>query len=175
MKKWIYILISSSLIFILNFPAHFLFEFLPFNFIGYFFPVNESIFQHMKMLFTCVIIFYLILRIFKNKLGFLNLCTAALVSALGSIGSFLAVYLPVYFLLGENMIFTFILLFLAILFGQYIASFILLKKDYKYLNYISLFIILIILILNASLTYNPLNNFFFLDKMHKTYGVVYKR
>ena len=88
---------------------------------------------------------------------------------------FLLIYLPITTIFKENMIVTFILLFLSIFLGQYLGNKILRKKDYKYLNYISLFIILIILILNASLTYNPLNNFFFLDKIHKTYGVVYKR
>ncbi len=174
MKKYLYIIISSIIIFLLNFPAHFAFNFWPVRFISYLFPVNESIFQHMKMIFTCILIFYLILRIFKSRLAYQNLCTAALASALVTITSFLIIYLPVFFIFGENMIFTFILLFLSIAFGQITSYFILSKKDYKYLNYISLFIILIILILNASLTVSPLNNFLFLDKVHKTYGAVYK-
>ena len=174
MKKFKYILISSIIIFILNFPAHFVFELLPYSFIGYFFPVNESIFEHMKMIFTCFMLFYLGLGFFKKRMNLKNLLTGALVSSLATIVSFLIVYLPVVLIFKENMLVTFILMFLAITFGEYISTFIIYKKDYKSANYISLFIILLILIFNAYLTYNPLNNFFFLDKKHHTYGVVYK-
>ena len=84
------------------------------------------------------------------------------------------IYLPLTLIFKENLIVTFILLFLTIMLGEYVGNFILLKKDYKSLNYISLFIILLILILNVSLTYNPLSNFLFYDYIHHTYGIVYK-
>lgn len=174
MNKIKYILISSIIIFFLNVVVHFTFDILPFKFISYFFPVNESIFQHLKMMFTSFILFYLILAFLKGKLGYQNICSALLISSLTSIISFLMIYLPLTLIFKENLIVTFILLFLAIMLGEYVGSFILLKKDYKSLNYISLFIILLILILNAALTYNPLSNFLFYDYMHHTYDIVYK-
>ena len=174
MKTFKYILISSIIIFILNFPAHFAFEFLQFDIISYFFPTNESIFQHMKMIFTVYMLFYLILLYMKKKIGCENIALAALVGSLSTIFSFLIIYLPVYFIFGESMIFTFILLFLAIVLGEFVASFILTKKDYKYLNIISLVIIFIIFFINAYLTYNPKENFFFYDENKNTYNIVYK-
>ena len=174
MKKFKYVLISSIIIFILHFPAHFTFDVLPYTPIGYFFPVNESIFEHMKMIFTCFMIFYLILGFFKERMDLNNLLTGALVSSITTIISFLIVYLPIVLIFKENMLVTFILLFLAINLGEFISTFIIYRKDYKSANFISLFIILLIFIFNAYLTYNPLKNFFFLDKKHHTYGVVYK-
>ena len=175
MKKFKYILFSTIIIFILNFPAHFLFDFWPLKFIGYFFPVNESIFQHLKMMFTCFMLFYIFLFFFKKSLALENITLSALVSSLSTIIIFLLIYLPITAIFKENMIVTFIILFLSIFLGQYLGNKILRKKDYKYLNYLSLFIILIILIFNASLTYNPLKNYLFYDALHKTFDIVIKR
>ena len=160
MNKLKYVLISSIIIFLFNFPAHFMYNWFPLKFIGFFFPINESIFEHLKMIFTSYCIFYLILSFFKKKLNYQNLSTTLLISSLSTIISFLIIYLPFTLIFKEVFIVTIIILFLSICFGEYIGSFILTSKDYKSLNYISLFIVLVILILNASLTYNPLNNFF---------------
>lgn len=72
------------------------------------------------------------------------------------------------------MIFTLILLFLTIAFGQLIASFVLKKDNYPFLNIYSLAIIIMIFIINGALTYKPINNFFFWDVKNKTYNIVYK-
>jgi len=72
------------------------------------------------------------------------------------------------------MIFTFILLFIAIMFGQYIGSFFLKKKDYKQLDIISIIIISIIFIIGGYFTYNPIENFIFWDPQHETYDIVLK-
>lgn len=72
------------------------------------------------------------------------------------------------------MIFTFILLFISILFGQYISSFFLQKENYKYLDFGSIIIILIIFIINAYFTFNPIKNFIFWDPEHETYERVLK-
>lgn len=161
MKNIIIVLTRSTIIYLLNFPAHFLYDFFPNKLISLFFPVNESIFQHMKMIFTCFCLFYLLVKLFnkKNKNTMFN----CLVSSLTCIAFFLIIYLPIYLNYGENLIFTLILLFLSIIFGEYITSFI--KIDNKILNRISLIIIIIILIINAYLTFNPLNNFLFIDPL----------
>lgn len=72
------------------------------------------------------------------------------------------------------MILTFILLFLAIMFGQVMGSIFLEKGDYKVINIISLILIGIIFIINGYLTYKPIDNMIFWDPEHETYGIVSK-
>lgn len=158
MTNIVKVLIRSTIIYFLNFPAHFLFNCFPYKLIALFFPVNESIFQHMKMIFTCFCLFYLLIRLFWKKE--LNTSFKCLLSSLSCIVFFLIIYIPIYSNYGENLIFTLILLYLAIIFGEFITSFI--KINNKDLNKISLIIIIGVFLINAYLTFKPLNNFIFL-------------
>lgn len=72
------------------------------------------------------------------------------------------------------MVFTFILLFIAILFGQYIGSYVIQEEQYKYMDFISIILLLILLIVNGYLTYYPVENFLFWDPEHETYEKVLK-
>lgn len=174
MKNFKYILISSIIIFVLNFPAHFIFDIFQNDIIAVFFPTNESIFQHMKMIFTCFFIFYFILFIIRRKFHFENIFLANLIASIGCVTFFLIIYIPVYLRLGEHMIFTFVLLFISILFGQYISSTFLKKKDYKQIEILSIILISIIFIISGYLTYHPIKNFIFWDSQHETYERVLK-
>lgn len=73
MKKFKYILISSVVIFGICFPAHFAFDLLQYDVVALFFPTNESIFQHMKMIFTSFLIFYVILCLLRKKFHLENI------------------------------------------------------------------------------------------------------
>ena len=127
MKNLKYIIISNIIIFAVNFPAHFFFDFVPLKLIGWFFPVNESIFQHMKMIFTSFFIVYIIFYLLRRKFNFKNVFFSNLIASLSCICIFLIIYLPVYLNMGENMIFTLILLFICIFLGQLISSYLLIN------------------------------------------------
>ena len=174
MKNFKYILISSIIIFCLCFPAHFLFDIIDNDIIAAIFPTNESIFQHMKMVFSCFFFFYIILFVLRRKFDFQNIFLTNLVSSVTSITIFLIIYLPVYLRFGENMIFTFILLFTTILLGQMVGSIFLKKEDYRVINTISIILIAIIFIINGYLTYQPIENMLFWDSQHETYEIVSK-
>jgi len=72
------------------------------------------------------------------------------------------------------MIFTFILLFVAIMFGQFMGSSFLVKKDYREIDIISIVLISIIFIIGGYLTYHPIESFIFWDPQHETYERVLK-
>ena len=72
------------------------------------------------------------------------------------------------------MIFTFILLFISILLGQYLSYSYLKKEDAKTINIFSLIVIAIIFIIFAYLTFNPIHNDMFWDPEHETYEKVTK-
>ena len=62
-------------------------------------------------------------------------------------------------------------MFITISIVEYISYKILKSKDYKYLNYISLILIVISYIIFGYLTYNPLRNDLFYDYEDNKYGV----
>ena len=53
-------IISIFGIFALNFISHFLYEWMPNTLFSIFFPVNESIIEHMKIIFTSYLLYGLI-------------------------------------------------------------------------------------------------------------------
>ena len=70
------------------------------------------------------------------------------------------------------MIFTFILLFISILLGQYLSYTFLRKENYKSMNIISIIPLIIIFIIFAYFTFNPIHNDIFWDSEHETYEKV---
>ena len=61
-------------IFIISFIAHFAYDIFPNIIFSFFFPVNESIWEHMKILFTSPILYGIIdyILLTKKKLSFHN-------------------------------------------------------------------------------------------------------
>lgn len=72
------------------------------------------------------------------------------------------------------MIITFILLFVSIIFGQFLSTLVSDDKEYKLLNIISLISVFIIFIISGYFTYNPNESFLFWDPEHETYERVFK-
>ena len=170
--KWIK-LVSTFGIFFLCFLTHFMYEWFPNTLFSIFFPVNESIWEHMKMLFTAVILYsiidYLILRSFKQKTD--NFLINVFITATTSIPIFLILYLPFYFLIGENMALNLIVLFITIAISQIISYYILKAKTYPNLNLISIIGIILAYIILGILTYYPLTNDLFFDPSNEKYGI----
>lgn len=175
MKNFKYILISSIILFIIMSLTHFVYERVNNDIIAVFFPTNESIFQHMKMIYTSYFIFYLFLFILRKKLKLNNIFLSNLISSLVTIIFFLVIYIPIRFRFGDNMIFTFILLFIAIIIGQISSRKILKGEKQKYLDILSLLNISLIFIIFAYFTFNPIHNDIFWDKKHETYERVIKQ
>lgn len=168
-----FLTINIFIIFALNFVSHFVYDLIPVDFLAIFFPVNESIYEHQKMIFTSFLlagfIDYFLMK--KLKVEHNNFITNILVTSITCVATFLIIWLPVYYRIGENFILTIIILFVAICISQ-IASFYILSKDNnKILNYVSLSIIIILIILFAYFTFNPLYNEFFFDPMAEKYGI----
>lgn len=171
MKKSI--LINVIILFLFSFPIHFLYALFPSFFTSIFAPVNESIFEHVKMIFTSLLLGRIIIYFIRKKKG-LNTNNYIIKSYLTTIlttGIFLFIYLPIYYLFGENLIITLIIYFITILITEYIVNN-LFNKSLK-VNYNLLGITFIILTFFAFtyLSYNPLHIDFFYDPMHKKYGI----
>jgi len=166
-------IISSIGIFLLCFLFHFIYEWVPSTLTAIFFPVNESIWEHMKMLFSAVIMYgiidYIILQKFKIKYN--NFFTSLFICAITIIPIYLIMFLPVYYKIGENMVITIGIMAIAIVFSQVISYQILKAKDCNKLNIICLILIIVSYIIFAYLTYYPIKNEIFFDPMEEKYGI----
>jgi len=166
-------IISTIGIFLLCFLFHFIYDWLPCTLTAIFFPVNESIWEHMKLLFSAVcfygIIDYIILQ--KLNIKYNNFFTALFVSALTIIPIYLIMFLPIYYKIGQNMIITIGIMLIAIIISQVISYYILKAKDLDKLNIISFILIIITYIVFAYLTYYPIKNELFFDTQEEKYGL----
>ena len=166
-------IISTIGIFLLCFLFHFIYEWITSTITSIFFPVNESIWEHMKLLFSAIIFYgivdYIILQKFKIKYN--NFFTSLFTSAITIILIYLVMFLPIYYKIGENMIITIGLMLIAIIISQVISYKILKAKDFNKINIISLILIIISYIIFAYLTYNPIKNELFFDTQEEKYGI----
>lgn len=170
MKKSKYIIFSTLFLFGLMFLTHFGYDVFPNFFTSLFFPVNESIMEHMKMIYTTYLIFYIILYFYKKN-KFKNYPSSFLLTSIFNIVLFLAVYLPLFNILGENMIITFITLFLSILASSFVSYKLLTAKDNYTLNTLSIIVGIVVFIVFGLLTYNPIEYYLWYDFQDNYYGI----
>mgnify|MGYP004539769011 FL=1 len=173
MNKKIITIISMIFIFLIGFIIHNLYEWCPNIVTLILSPVNESVFEHMKMIYTSYIIWiiikYFILKKYNIKEN--NFLLKELLTFLFNIALFLTIYWPIYSKFGENMLVTLTIYLISIIISQVLNYFIEFKKDSNVLNIISLLVIFLIYAFTTYLTYNPPICKFFLDPTNNSYGL----
>ena len=164
--------ITFSITFALTFIAHFAYEIIPNTITSIFFPVNESIWEHMKMLYTAILIGSLIeyIIIKKKNIKVNNILLTSYIKAIVSIPCFLIIYLPLYNIFGENMIFNIGIMIITLLIVEIISFYILKYRKIHFKNVFSLLLIIISYIGFSILTYSPPKNELFYDKENQKYG-----
>ena len=167
MKKRYFI--NTCLIFLLCSILHFGYSLLPSFITSLFFPVNESIFEHMKLIFTSSIVYTLLSNYFYKYDKVLLL---SYLRGMFTILVLLAIYIPVKNLLGEILPITLIILFLSILISEIITFKI--YKNNEFLNIIAFILIIISYIVFIYFTYHPIKNSFFIDPKTNKYGIIKK-
>lgn len=165
-------IISTIIAFLLCFPIHFLYDKFPCFITSIFAPVNESIWEHMKILFTSILFTGVIQKIYVSakKLKYNNICLSNFIGALLSIPIFLVMFLPVYHFVGENMPITIIIMFISISISEFISYLIMNKPEHKLENTTILFAIAIYIIF-VILTYYPPQLGIFKDPTNNLYGI----
>lgn len=171
MKK--IILTNTIITFLLCFLTHFLYDWFPNPLFSLFFPVNESIWEHMKMIYTTILLYgileYFILKKFKFNPS--NYLLSIFLKSIFAIPIYLVIFLPLYYNIGENMLITFIILFLTILIVNYIGYKIQINKEISKQKLISVTGIVIIYIIMGILTYKTPHNVLFFDTLEEKYGI----
>ena len=163
---------AALLAFILCFPLHFLYDKFPCFITSIIAPVNESIAEHMKLLFGSIIISGIIQKIIViiKKLDIKNVCISNFTAAVLSIPIFLIMFLPVYSLIGKNLPITIVIMFIAIIISEIISYYIMKRSDLKLEN-IAIVFVLITYIVFGLFTYFPPHNKLFIDPLDNTYGI----
>lgn len=164
---------GTFFVFLLCFLFHFLYSWFPNTIFSVFFPVNESIWEHMKLIMSGLL-FYGILEYFllKNEnISFNNYITSLFLSGVLGIVSFFIIYLPLHNIFGENFFLNIFILFIVICICEVISYYILKSQKIYFLDYISLIGIIFVYILFGILTYYPVINDLFYDKTEEKYGI----
>lgn len=160
-------------IFLLCFLFHFLYEWLPNSLFSIFFPVNESIWEHMKLIYTSFVVYgivdYILLN--KNKIQFNNFLLQLFIIPIIAIILYLIIFIPIYNNFGENMIISIGLLFLVIVVEQFLSYHLLRYRKIKCQNIIGIIGIILVYIIFGYLTYRPLENYVFFDTIENKYGI----
>ena len=137
------------------------------------FPVNESLFEHLKMIYMTEIIISLIIYIVLKikKIDINNYFFALVISTIFNITLFYLIYLPIYNRFGEGLIYTMIIYFITLLISQYLFYLITIRKNYDFFNKLSIIIIPLIWIGLIYFTFNPPHTKFFFDPIKEVYGI----
>ena len=166
-------LLGVIMAFLLCFLIHFLYDLAPSFITSVIAPVNESIAEHMKILFGSILFSGVIQKIIVKvkHLPYKNVCISNVVASLLSIPIFLIIYMPIYNAIGENFLLTIFLMLLVIIISQIITIFIInIKKDLHMENASILFVIIIYMVF-AVLTYDPPEQSIFMDPITLNYGI----
>lgn len=160
-------------IFLISFLCHFMYDWFPNTFFSIFFPVNESIWEHMKIIFSAILIYspieYFLLK--KKDIDFNNFLLSNVIMGISGIVIYLIIFIPIYLMIGENMIVSISLLFITYIIVEIIGYYILNLKPIKYQGYIATFLIIITYIIFSYFTYQPIKNFLFYDTKEEKYGI----
>ena len=165
-------IISIFGMFTLCFLTHFLYNWFSNVLFSIFFPVNESIWEHMKMM-TSSILIWSILEYFiykKYRINHNNFYLSLFLEVSLSIIIFLIIYLPIYHFTGSVFILNIIVLFISLYFINVISYYILcLRPLHK--EVLGVIGIILLYIIFGLLTYNPPYNYIFFDKLENKYGI----
>jgi len=165
-------IIGAIGIFLLCFLTHYIYEWFQNDLFAIFFPVNESIWEHMKMLFTSILLYsiieYLLLHYYKMEYN--NFLWAVFIMAFMSIIIFLTLYMPIHYIIGYSFIASLIILFITTCIVQLIGYYVL--KYYKNnIKMIPIILISICYIIFGYLTYYPPKTELFYDQKNEKYGI----
>ncbi len=159
--------------FLLCFLTHFIYDKMPNTLFSIFFPVNESIWEHMKMLFTTILLFGIIeyILIIKFNIKVNNYLFSLFIAAICSVPIYLIIFMPIYNRIGENMPIIFIIMIITFIICNFISYKIMNLNKFKYINLISIILIIISYVIFGYLTYNPIKNSLFFDTALEKYGI----
>ena len=170
LKKWK--VISCIGIFLLSALLHFIYDWFPSFFTSLFFPVNESIWEHNKIIIGSFLIWGILEKIYYKKRK--NVIFAECISSFLCSFLVMIIFTPIYLYVlktQDNMIITFAIFIFSIIISQ-IVSYHLMKQEYNSkLEEIGIILFVIAILINIIFTYYPPKLAIFYDFTKKIYGL----
>lgn len=166
-------IINVVFLFLLSFLWHFVYDWFPNNIFALFFPVNESIWEHMKIIYFCLfmgsILEFVLCK--KNNIKINNFYIEAMVKSILGVIFYLIIFVPFYLWLGESLLISISLMLITYIFMEYIGYKILTGEEMN-INILPVIIIVLGCIMFVILTFYPLHNFLFFDEVKFGYGIL---
>lgn len=167
-----YIIFSILFIFILGTILHFTYQWSDRNpFVGIFSAVNESTWEHLKLIFFPMLITTIIGYFYlgKDLNNFICAKTIGILSAMLFIVIFFYTYTGI---LGTNIsIIDISLFYIATIVGE-IISYRLISNNFKYNNKLAIITLILLLICFILFTFYPPNIGLFKDPITSMYGII---
>ena len=167
-------IIGVFISFILAIILHFIYGWLPNSVISVIAPVNESIWEHMKLIVSSTLLFsifeYFIYK--KKNIAYNNFILSYAISSLLGVVVYLLLYIPLNDIFGHKAYIAISLLFLIFIFIQAISYYIM---NYKKINHgyeLGILLIIIIYFIFGYFTYQPPKINLFYDYLNKSYGII---
>lgn len=171
MKIRNYQIISAIFVCILGCLLHFTYELSGENgVVGVFSAVNESVWEHLKLLFFPMLLSTIIGYFFigKNTSNFLCSKTLGIITSMLFIITFFYTYTGI---IGKSIVFVDIAsFFVAVILGEYL-TYKLMISNFKCNNIVAIIVLAIILICFIVFTYSPPNLEIFKDSITNQYGI----
>ncbi len=160
--------------FILSIVLHFIYEWIPSSIISVIAPVNESIWEHMKLIVSSSLVFgiteYFIYK--KKDIAFNNFLLSYAVSSILGVIIYLLLYIPLNDIFGHKAYIAIGLLFIIFIFIQIINYYIMNSKKINYGNELGILLIIMIYLVFGYFTYHPPKINLFYDYLNKGYGIL---
>ncbi len=168
-KKW-----GVIISFVLAIILHFIYEIFPNTFFSIIAPVNESIWEHMKLIISASLIFsifeYFMYK--KKDIAFNNFIFSYAISIILGIIIYLIIYIPLNDIFGHKAYIAISLLFLIFIVIQVISYYLLNIKRIVHIKYLGILLIIIIYFIFGYFTYHPPKINLFYDYIHQGYGII---
>ena len=127
-----------------SFPLYFLYKKFPNFFTSIFSPVNNSLWEHSKVIFGSILIGGTIQKLMSivRKIHVNNICFSTFISAIVAIPIYIILASILFSTLGERNVIKISLTFVAILIAEVISYFIMKQPEFKLENYTIIFAII---------------------------------
>lgn len=166
-------IINVVFLFLLSFLWHFMYDWFSNTIFALVFPVNESIWEHMKIIYYCLLMGSILEFVLckKNNIKINNFYIEAMVKSILGVIFYLIIFVPFYLWLGESMLISISLMLITYIFMEYIGYKILTGEEMN-INILPVIIIVLGCIMFVILTFYPLHNFLFFDEVKFGYGIL---
>ena len=166
-------IINVVFLFLSSFLWHFMYDWFSNTIFALVFPVNESIWEHMKIIYYCLLMGSILEFVLckKNNIKINNFYIEAMVKSILGVIFYLIIFIPLYLWLGESMFISISLMLITYIFMEYIGYKILTGEEMN-INILPVIIIVLGCIMFVILTFYPLHNFLFFDEVKFGYGIL---